>query len=143
VNIMTLGGMALAIGVLVDVHCRRGKHRDETWGTALAASVDRGVRSPSAVDCNALRARRIRPAFFMTGTAKPCSCLALAVDSMIASYLLASTLVPILVVWLGSEPANQSPMSRQSASERPGRPRPSMRWVRWRREAAPLPFISH
>jgi multidrug efflux pump subunit AcrB len=43
------------------------------------------------------------PAFFMTGTAKAMFLpLALAVGfSMIASYLLASTLVPILVVWLG------------------------------------------
>jgi multidrug efflux pump subunit AcrB len=50
------------------------------------------------------------PAFFMTGTAKAMFLpLALAVGfSMIASYLLASTLVPILVVWLGKragEPA--------------------------------------
>jgi multidrug efflux pump subunit AcrB len=54
------------------------------------------------------------PAFFMTGTAKAMFLpLALAVGfSMLASYLLASTLVPILVVWLGQragEPVEHQP----------------------------------
>jgi len=107
VNIMTLGGMALAIGVLVDmstvvVENIATKH---VAGTSLARAV---VDSAGEVAVPLLLAMLcvlavFVPAFFMTGTAKAMFLpLALAVGfSMIASYLLASTLVPILVVWLG------------------------------------------
>jgi multidrug efflux pump subunit AcrB len=114
VNIMTLGGMALAIGVLVDmstvvVENIATKH---VAGRSLARAV---VDSAGEVAVPLLLAMLcvlavFVPAFFMTGTAKAMFLpLALAVGfSMIASYLLASTLVPILVVWLGKrapEPA--------------------------------------
>jgi multidrug efflux pump subunit AcrB len=107
VNIMTLGGMALAIGVLVDmstvvVENIATKH---VVGTSLARAV---VDSAGEVAVPLLLAMLcvlavFVPAFFMTGTAKAMFLpLALAVGfSMIASYLLASTLVPILVVSLG------------------------------------------
>jgi multidrug efflux pump subunit AcrB len=107
VNIMTLGGMALAIGVLVDmstvvVENIATKH---VVGTSLARAV---VDSAGEVAVPLMLAMLcvlavFVPAFFMTGTAKAMFLpLALAVGfSMIASYVLASTLVPILVVWLG------------------------------------------
>jgi len=107
VNIMTLGGMALAIGVLVDmstvvVENIATKH---VAGRSLAHAV---VDSAGEVAVPLLLAMLcvlavFVPAFFMTGTAKAMFLpLALAVGfSMIASYLLASTLVPILIVWLG------------------------------------------
>jgi multidrug efflux pump subunit AcrB len=107
VNIMTLGGMALAIGVLVDmstvvVENIATKH---VPGSSLARAVvdsAREVAVPLLIAMLCVLAVFV-PSFFMTGTAKAMFLpLALAVGfSMIASYLLASTLVPILVVWLG------------------------------------------
>jgi len=106
VNIMTLGGMALAIGVLVDmstvvVENIATKH---VPGKSLALAVvdsAREVAVPLLLAMLCVLAVFV-PAFFMTGTAKAMFLpLALAVGfSMLASYLLASTLVPILVVWL-------------------------------------------
>lgn len=107
INIMTLGGMALAIGVLVDMSTvvveNIATHR--TPGKSLSRAV---VDSASEVAVPLLIAMLcvlavFVPALFMKGTAKAMFLpLALAVGfSMIASYLLASTLVPILVVWLG------------------------------------------
>jgi multidrug efflux pump subunit AcrB len=114
VNIMTLGGMALAIGVLVDmstvvVENIATKH---VPGRSLARAVvdsAREVAVPLLIAMLCVLAVFV-PAFFMTGTAKAMFLpLALAVGfSMVASYLLANTLVPILVVWLrkrAGEPA--------------------------------------
>jgi multidrug efflux pump subunit AcrB len=106
INIMTLGGMALAIGVLVDMSTVVVENiaAKRTPGTALALTVldsAREVAVPLLVAMLCVLAVFI-PALFMTGTAKAMFLpLALAVGfSMIASYLLANTLVPILVVWL-------------------------------------------
>jgi len=70
--------------------------------------------------------------------------LALAVGfSMIASYLLASTLVPILVVWLGNR-AGEPPCMRHRPGASSGFGSAMLGscagW--WRCEAAPRPFIS-
>ena len=107
VNIMTLGGMALAIGVLVDMSTVVVENiaTKRTSSTSLArAVVDSAheVAVPLLIAMLCVLAVFV-PAFFMTGTAKAMFLpLALAVGfSMLASYLLASTLVPILVVWLG------------------------------------------
>src|SRR5262249_3073493 len=61
------------------------------------------------------------PAFFMTGTAKAMFLpLSLAVGfSMVASYLLASTVVPVLVGWLGKGSSHSA--VKESASGRSGR----------------------
>jgi multidrug efflux pump subunit AcrB len=122
VNIMTLGGMALAIGVLVDMSTVVVENiaTRHVGGTALARAVvnsGREVAVPLLIAMLCVLAVFV-PAFFMTGTAKAMFLpLALAVGfSMIASYLLASTLVPILVVWLGKragEPVtHESPAGR-------------------------------
>src|SRR6266436_1904085 len=120
VNIMTLGGMALAIGVLVDmstgvVENIATKH---VPGKSLALAVvdsAREVAVPLLLAMLCVLAVFV-PAFFMAGTAKAMFLpLALAVGfSMLASYLLASTLVPILVVWLSKragEPVNHAPQA--------------------------------
>jgi multidrug efflux pump subunit AcrB len=114
VNIMTLGGMALAIGVLVDMSTVVVENiaTRHVPGKSLARAVVESAREvavPLLIAMLCVLAVFV-PAFFMTGTAKAMFLpLALAVGfSMIASYLLASTLVPILVVWLGKragEPA--------------------------------------
>jgi len=105
VNLMTLGGLALAVGILVDeatvtvenihTHLARGaKLRRAAYDATLETTVPRFL----AMVC--ILAVFI-PAFFMAGAAKALFVpLALAVGfSMIASFLLSSTLVPILSVW--------------------------------------------
>src|SRR6266436_1853145 len=98
VNIMTLGGMALAIGVLVDMSTVVVENiaTQRASGKSLSrAVVDSAgeVAVPLLIAMLCVLAVFV-PAFFMTGTAKAMFLpLALAVGfSMLASYLLASTL---------------------------------------------------
>lgn len=106
VNLMTLGGLALAVGILVDeatvtienihTHLARGVG---VARAALDATTETTVPRLLAMLCVVAV---FLPAFFMTGAAKALFVpLALAVGfSMIASYLLSSTLVPVLTVWI-------------------------------------------
>src|SRR5688500_17998830 len=106
VNIMTLGGLALAVGILVDeatvtienIHTHLGQGRPLARA-ALDATTETTVPRLLAMLC--ILAVFI-PAFFMQGAAKSLFVpLALAVGfSMIASYILSSTLVPILAIWV-------------------------------------------
>src|SRR5690606_25375534 len=105
INIMTLGGLALAIGVLVDMstvvvenihtHMAAGKR-------AARAVVDSGreVALPLLIAMLCVLAVFV-PSFFMEGAARAMFLpLSLAVGfAMVASYLLSSTLVPVLSVW--------------------------------------------
>ena len=106
INIMTLGGLALAVGILVDeatvtvenIHTHLGRKRGLALASYEATSETIGPRLLAMLCVLAV----FIPAFFMTGAAKALFVpLALAVGfSMIGSYLLSSTLVPILSVWL-------------------------------------------
>src|SRR6185312_7320579 len=119
INIMTLGGMALAIGVLVDMSTvvveNIASHRGQA-SSLTRAVVDsaREVSTPLLIAMLCVLAVLV-PALFMRGAAKAMFMpLALAVGfSMIASYLLASTLVPILMVWMGRRSAAPSAHERQ------------------------------
>jgi multidrug efflux pump subunit AcrB len=106
VNVMTLGGLALAVGILVDeatvaienVHSHLGR------GASLAyASYDGTTETlvPRFLAMLCILAIFIS-AFFMQGAAHNLFVpLALAVAfAMVASYLLSSTLVPILAIWV-------------------------------------------
>lgn len=106
INIMTLGGLALAVGILVDestvtienvhAHLARGK------SLARAVKDSRGeVVTPLFLAMLSILAVFL-PSFFMSGVAKALFVpLALAVGfAMAASYILATTLVPVLAVWL-------------------------------------------
>ncbi len=105
VNVMTLGGLALAVGILVDeatvtvenihAHLARGRR---IAGAALDATLETAVPRLLAMLC--VLAVFI-PSFFMVGAAKALFVpLSLAVGfSMVASYVLSSTLVPILATW--------------------------------------------
>ena len=106
INIMTLGGLALAVGILVDestvtienvhAHLSRGK----SLGRAVKDS--RGeVVVPLLLAMLSILAVFL-PSFFMSGVAKALFVpLALAVGfAMAASYVLSTTLVPVLAVWL-------------------------------------------
>jgi multidrug efflux pump subunit AcrB len=106
INIMTLGGLALAVGVLVDegtvlmenihVHLAQGEKKAQA---VLAAS--REVAIPRLLAMLSVLAVFL-PSFFMTGPAQSLFVpLSLAVGfSMGASYLLSSSLVPVLSNWI-------------------------------------------
>jgi len=106
VNIMTLGGLALAVGILVDeatvsienIHVHLARGAPLARGTLEATTETIGPRLLAMICILAM----FTPALFMSGAAKAMFLpLSLAVGfSMIASYLLSSTLVPILVVWM-------------------------------------------
>ncbi len=106
INIITLGGLALAVGILVDeatvtienIHTHLGQGR-RLARAASEATAETTLPRFLAMLC--ILAVFI-PAFFMTGAAHNLFVpLALAVGfSMVASYLLSSTFVPILSVWV-------------------------------------------
>ncbi len=117
INLMTLGGLALAIGILVDmstvevenIHthlekpsaCAAGPAeagREAAWA-ARRSNQETAVPRLLAMLC--VLAVFV-PSFFMQGAAREMFVpLSLAVGlAMIAAYFLSSTLVPILSVWL-------------------------------------------
>jgi multidrug efflux pump subunit AcrB len=112
INIMTLGGLALAVGVLVDegtvlmenihVHLAQGEKKAQA---VLAAS--REVAIPRLLAMLSVLAVFL-PSFFMTGPARSLFVpLSLAVGfSMGASYLLSSSLVPVLANWILKQEKN-------------------------------------
>jgi multidrug efflux pump subunit AcrB len=106
INIMTLGGLALAVGVLVDegTVLLENVHVHLTQGEPKAHAIlnaSREVAIPRLLAMLCVLAVFL-PSFFMTGPAKSLFLpLALAVGfSMGASYLLSSSLVPVLSNWL-------------------------------------------
>ncbi len=144
INIMTLGGLALAVGILVDeatvcienvhAHMLRG---GELKRAALDASTETAVPRLLAMLCILAI---FSPTLFMTGAARAMFLpLSLAVGfSMVTSYLLSSTLVPVLCVWLlrghrellkGTE-SHEGPFKRfQDTYSRLGRGLVTRRWV--------------
>jgi multidrug efflux pump subunit AcrB len=106
INLMTLGGLALAIGILVDeatvaienihAHLQRGQPLARA---VLDGSAETAIPRLLAMLC--VLAVFVS-SFFMQGAAKSLFVpLSLAVGfAMIASYILSSTFVPVLSVWL-------------------------------------------
>src|SRR5438309_1045103 len=106
VNIMSLGGLALAIGILVDMSTVVIENMHTHLGRRKAVGrsvVDSGqeVALPLLIAMLCVLAVFV-PSFFMVGAAKAMFLpLSLSVGfSMVASYFLSSTLVPILSVWV-------------------------------------------
>jgi multidrug efflux pump subunit AcrB len=105
INIMTLGGLALAVGVLVDeatvevenIHAHLGA------GISQARSVVEACRKTAIPRLLAMLCvlSVFVPSFFMVGVGRQLFVpLALAVGmAMISSYLLSTTLVPVLSTW--------------------------------------------
>ena len=106
INIMTLGGLALAVGVLVDeatveienIHTRLRPGASPARAVLEACSRTAIARLLSMACILAV----FVPSFFMAGVGRQLFVpLTLAVAfSMIASYILSSTLVPVFSVWL-------------------------------------------
>src|SRR6516162_2167919 len=106
INIMTLGGLALAVGILVDestvevenIHTQMDKTGSIARATRLG-NAETAVPRLLAMFC--ILAVFI-PSFFMEGAARALFVpLSLAVGfSMIASYILSSTFVPVMSVWV-------------------------------------------
>src|SRR5579864_2014594 len=118
INIMTLGGLALAVGVLVD----EATVEIENIHTQMLPGVSRARAVVEACSRTAI-ARLLSmlcivavfvPSFFMIGVGRQLFVpLSLAVAfSMIASYLLSSSLVPVFSTWLMKE--------RRAGEEREG-----------------------
>lgn len=106
INLMTLSGLALSVGILVDeatvevenIHTQMGK-TDSLARAVRAGNMETAVPRLLAMLCVL---SVFVPSFFMTGAARELFVpLSLAVGfAMIASYLLSSTFVPVLCVWL-------------------------------------------
>ncbi|MCE9561819.1 MAG: efflux RND transporter permease subunit [Planctomycetes bacterium] len=106
INLMTLGGLALAVGILVDeatvevenIHTQMAKHDSVALAVRLG-NMETAVPRLLAMLC--ILAVFI-PSFLMQGTARALFVpLSLAVGfSMIASYILSSSFLPVMCVWL-------------------------------------------
>jgi multidrug efflux pump subunit AcrB len=106
INIMTLGGLALAVGVLVDeatveienIHVNFILVKSKARAVVNATSKTVIPRFLSMVCILAV----FVPSFFMTGVAKSLFVpLSLAVGfAMVASYALSGSLVPVMCVWI-------------------------------------------
>ena len=109
INIMTLGGLALAVGILVD----EATVEIENIHTRMLPGISRGQAVLDACRRTVL-ARLLSmlcvlavfvPSFFMRGVGRQLFVpLSLAVGfAMIASYLLSSSLVPVFAIWMMKE----------------------------------------
>jgi multidrug efflux pump subunit AcrB len=116
INLMTLGGLALAVGILVDeatveienIH-RRMNQGDGHSLRRIVLDASEETIGPRSLSMLCILAVFV-PSFFMTGAAKALFLpLSLAVGfAMVASYLLSSTLVPVLSIWWHREPRAQT-----------------------------------
>jgi RND family efflux transporter MFP subunit len=126
INLMTLGGLALAVGILVDestvevenIHTQMDQAENIAQATRLG-NAETAVPRLLAMLC--VLAVFI-PSFFMEGAARALFVpLSLAVGfSMIASYFLSSTFVPVISIWLlrHYHPETQAPHPTLSSRRR-------------------------
>jgi multidrug efflux pump subunit AcrB len=112
INIMTLGGLALAVGILVDeatvaienihTHLARGEHLHYAVYQACIEVVTPQLLAMLSV------VSVFMPAFFMQGSTQALFIpLSLAVGfAMIASYILSNTFLPVVAAWFLKPPAS-------------------------------------
>jgi multidrug efflux pump subunit AcrB len=106
INIMTLGGLALAVGILVD----EATVEVENIHTQMSRGLPRALAVVEAAQRTALPRLLAMvcilavfvPAFFMEGVSRQLFLpLSLAVGfAMVSSYVLSTSLVPVLAAWL-------------------------------------------
>lgn len=105
VNLMSLGGLALAVGILVDeaTVAIEAIHQQRSLGRPLAPAVREAIRSTALPRFLAMLCvvAVFLPSLFMEGAARALFVpLSLAVGfSMVASFILSSTLLPVLAIW--------------------------------------------
>ena len=129
INIMTLGGLALAVGILVDeaVVVVENIHARMQTASSVAQAVWQGTME-TAVPCLLAMMCILAvflPALFMQGAVRALFIpLALAVGfAMVASYVLSTTFVPVLATWI-LRPVHDAPPAVQpirSAAQRNGK----------------------
>ncbi|HXB43997.1 MAG TPA: efflux RND transporter permease subunit, partial [Puia sp.] len=116
VNIITLGGLALAVGILVDEatvtieNIHRHQEMDKSKARAIS-DASKEIAAPKLLILLSILAVFV-PALFMNGVPKAMFMpLSLAVGfAMIASFLLSQTFVPVMANWiLKSHSQNISP----------------------------------
>src|SRR5439155_7290323 len=129
INIMTLGGLALAIGILVDeatvsienIHVQMGRT------PSLARAVERGSNETAVPRLLALLCilSVFIPAFIMAEPVRSLFLpLSLAVGfAMVSSYVLSSTVVPVLSVWLLKHHGSQRQGDKETRRQGDGRRR--------------------
>ena len=124
-NLMTLGGLALAVGILVDeaTVAVENIHTHLERSDNLALAVWRGTSETTVPRLLAMLCilAVFLPAAFMEGAARELFVpLSLAVGfAMIASYFLSSTFVPVLCVWiLKSQPHHAAAEAGRFSFER-------------------------
>jgi multidrug efflux pump subunit AcrB len=140
INLMTLGGLTLAIGILVDestvaienMHTHLARDRNKALAVVRAGS-EVAVPQFLAMLCVAAV---FTPALFMVGPGRALFVpLALAVAfAMAASYFLARTYVPVLATWLlrpGHAAESDGRLSFARLRERYGRLQTSLLRFRW------------
>ena len=122
INVMTLGGLALAVGILVDMSTVvvENIHTHLAGGKQVARAVTdsgREVALPLLISMLCVLAVFV-PSFFMVGAARAMFVpLSLAVGfSMLAAFFLSSTLVPILSVWILRGHETQAPDAARRAT---------------------------
>ncbi len=138
INIMTLGGLALAVGILVDestveienIHAHLARGEPLARAVLIATKETITPRLLAMLSILAVFA----PSFFMVGVTRSLFIpLALAIGfSMLASYVLSSTLVPILSIWLlKTAPTNRRQSFFDKAKVRYTTWLPKLLRVRW------------
>src|SRR5256712_5063842 len=106
INIMTLGGLALAVGVLVDESTVSFEsiHTHIASGLSRARAVIEASRKTALPRLLAMLCvlSVFMPSFFMAGVGRQLFVpLSLAVGfAMLSSYVLSSTLVPVFSTWM-------------------------------------------
>ncbi len=125
INIMTLGGLALAIGILVDestvaienihTHLSRGEPKAQAVLDATRETI-----TPRLLAMLSILAVFV-PSFLMVGVSRSLFVpLSLAVGfAMLASYFLSNTLVPILAVWWLKENRSESRLETDEITNTP------------------------
>ncbi|MDQ6708854.1 MAG: efflux RND transporter permease subunit [Acidobacteriota bacterium] len=122
INIMTLGGLALAVGVLVDEATVEIENIHSILDDAKKSGISRAKAVVEACRKTALPRLLAMlcvlsvfvPSFFMVGVGRQLFVpLSLAVGfAMISSYVLSTTLVPVLATWMMKEAAEKQEKRR-------------------------------
>src|SRR5207302_11219380 len=116
INLMTLGGLALAVGMLVDeaTVAIENIHRHMEQSESLRHAVRDGTSETAIPRLLAMLCilAVFLSSFFMQGAPRALFVpLSLAVGfSMLGSYLLSSTFVPVLCIWLLRHAPHEKPV---------------------------------